>query len=76
MNIGREVVSCATEGSVTDVFKCFGNKLLEVVPRLFTTPQSSKLAPDDVIGAQVPPLNFLNRVGDMIQAMLPSLSRL
>ena len=34
VNIGREVVSCATEGSVTDVFKCFGNKLLEVAPRL------------------------------------------
>lgn len=48
VNIGREVVSCATEGSVTDVFKCFGNKLLEVVP----------------------PLNFLNRIGDMIQEFI------
>ncbi|CAE7450874.1 carA2 [Symbiodinium pilosum] len=48
VNIGREIVSCATEGSVTDVFKCFGNKLLEVVP----------------------PLNFLNRIGDMIQEFI------
>ncbi|CAE7033098.1 carA2 [Symbiodinium sp. CCMP2592] len=34
VDIGREVAGCVTAGGVSDVFGCFGNKLLEVVPPL------------------------------------------
>ncbi|CAE7945520.1 carA2 [Symbiodinium necroappetens] len=34
VDIGREVAGCVTAGGVGDVFGCFGNKLLQVVPPL------------------------------------------
>ncbi|CAE7471577.1 unnamed protein product, partial [Symbiodinium pilosum] len=46
--MGKEIVNCVTSGGVLDVFKCFGNKLIQYVP----------------------PLNFLNRVPDVLSEFI------
>lgn len=34
VEIGKEVASCASAGGAEEIFKCFGNQLLSIVPPL------------------------------------------